>query len=119
MLGKKLLFKNNVKSINIKESDHVYTVMKICDDDEMIKKYQLIQFDTNPPVSPHGSVEDSVTSLKCKTLTKRANTELKSCIQAKEKKEQGHTSTNRVSKKGRKKLAKRVRMIIIIHQIKH
>ncbi|MED6153333.1 hypothetical protein PIB30_100932, partial [Stylosanthes scabra] len=39
MLEMKLLFKINIKSNNIDESDPVYNVMKICEDEDMIKKY--------------------------------------------------------------------------------
>ncbi|MED6147118.1 hypothetical protein PIB30_040970 [Stylosanthes scabra] len=46
----KQLFKVSIKSSNIDEVDLVYPVMKICDDENMIK-YQPIEFDTNPCIS--------------------------------------------------------------------
>ncbi|MED6226632.1 hypothetical protein PIB30_105729, partial [Stylosanthes scabra] len=130
LLGMKILFKLNIKTGNIDKTDHVYPIMKICDAEDMIKKYQPIEFDTNPcdvgasnsvdvsgvavnlesdidtqPIG--GTPEDSITSLKCKTPSKRANSSLKSCIQGKDKKDSGKMSTNRFSKKGQKKPLKR------------
>ncbi|XLR04823.1 hypothetical protein HN51_059695, partial [Arachis hypogaea] len=37
MMDRRLLFKLNVKVSNIKQYDHVYTVMKICDDEEIVE----------------------------------------------------------------------------------
>ncbi|XP_016196227.1 uncharacterized protein LOC107637311 [Arachis ipaensis] len=37
MMDRKLLFKVNVKSSNIRQYDHIYTVMKICDDEKIVK----------------------------------------------------------------------------------
>ncbi|KAL4369989.1 hypothetical protein AHAS_Ahas06G0020900 [Arachis hypogaea] len=37
MMDRKLLFKVNVKAVNIKQYDQVYTVMKICDDEEIVE----------------------------------------------------------------------------------
>ncbi|MED6178239.1 hypothetical protein PIB30_105661, partial [Stylosanthes scabra] len=84
LLGMKILFKLNIKTgvaVNL-ESD----------------------IDTQPI---GGTPEDSITSLKCKTPSKRANSSLKSCIQGKDKKDSGKMSTNRFSKKGQKKPLKR------------
>ncbi|XP_072060410.1 uncharacterized protein [Arachis hypogaea] len=38
MMDRKVLFKINVKSANIKGFDQIYTVMKICDDEDIIEK---------------------------------------------------------------------------------
>ncbi|MED6112849.1 hypothetical protein PIB30_065478 [Stylosanthes scabra] len=139
MLEMKLLFKVNVKASNIKEFDTTYAVMKICDDDEMVKKYQPIDFETNACVTPNDvgasnsvdmsgitvnlesdvdtqpvghSLENSVNSIKSKVPVKKSNDTLKSCIKNLQKKESGQSSTNRFSKKGQKKGVKRVRMIL-------
>ncbi|RYR34961.1 hypothetical protein Ahy_A10g050029 [Arachis hypogaea] len=37
IMDKKLLFKVNVKSSNIRQYDQVYTIMKICDDEEILE----------------------------------------------------------------------------------
>ncbi|XLR23530.1 hypothetical protein S83_051430, partial [Arachis hypogaea] len=37
MMDRRLLFKINVKASNIKQYDHVYTVMKICDDEDIVE----------------------------------------------------------------------------------
>ncbi|MED6112851.1 hypothetical protein PIB30_065480 [Stylosanthes scabra] len=139
MLEMKLLFKVNVKASNIQESDTTYAVMKICDDDEMVKKYQPIGFETNACVTPNDvgasnsvdmsgitvnlesdvdtqpvghSLENSVNSIKSKVPVKKSNDTLKSCIKNIQKKESGQSSTNRFIKKGQKKGVKRVRMIL-------
>lgn len=38
MMDKKVLFKLNVKAANVKQYDPVYTVMKVCDDEDTISK---------------------------------------------------------------------------------
>ncbi|MED6215827.1 hypothetical protein PIB30_001968 [Stylosanthes scabra] len=138
LLEKKLLFKLSVKSSNIDGGDLVYPVSKICDDDDMVQKYQPIEFDTDPCVgspdvkasntmdgsgpvvslgSDHdtqlyvGTGEASVTSIKTKTFSKMTRTSLKPCIQGKDEKDKGQTSTNRFCKKGEKKNVKRARVI--------
>ncbi|MED6154131.1 hypothetical protein PIB30_109057, partial [Stylosanthes scabra] len=138
MLDKKVLFKVNVKSNNIHEADHVYTVMKICDDEDLINKHQPIDFETNSGAAPHdagasnsvdvsgpvvnlesdadtqpttGCGKDSVTSLKEKTPAKRPTSSQKSWSHSGEKRDKGKLSTNRFSKKALTKGAKRARVI--------
>ncbi|RYR16665.1 hypothetical protein HN51_067425 [Arachis hypogaea] len=99
MMDKKLLFKINVKTANINKHDQVYTIMKICDDEDIVEKNCPMEFISNPSdvltengisnsmdvsatvanlKSDNNSqcsvdvVEDSVTSLKCKTPIRRA-----------------------------------------------
>ncbi|XLR35502.1 hypothetical protein S83_063402, partial [Arachis hypogaea] len=48
MMDKKLLFKINVKTANINKHDQVYTIMKICDDEDIIEKNCPMEFISNP-----------------------------------------------------------------------
>ncbi|QHO58144.1 replication protein A 70 kDa DNA-binding subunit A-like [Arachis hypogaea] len=48
MMDKKLLFKLNVKIANINKHDQVYTIMKICDDEDIVEKNCPIEFISNP-----------------------------------------------------------------------
>ncbi|MED6151003.1 hypothetical protein PIB30_078097 [Stylosanthes scabra] len=111
MLEMKLFFKINVKTNNIKEADTVYAVMKICDDDEMVQKYQPPEFEADACVSPNRSLEHSVNSVKSKAAAKKSTSTLNSCIKNMQNNEQGKSSTNRGIKKGQKKGVKRVRVI--------
>ncbi|XLR15270.1 hypothetical protein S83_043208 [Arachis hypogaea] len=95
LLERKLLFKVNVKSSNIKLYDQVYTVMKVCEDDTIFEMHLPNKtFSTVTDTGCSNSVdlsaamvninnlsdsqysvdvvEDSVTSLKCKTPAKIA-----------------------------------------------
>ncbi|XLS91704.1 hypothetical protein HN51_067712 [Arachis hypogaea] len=95
LLERKLLFKVNVKSSNIKLYDQVYTVMKVCEDDTIFEMHLPNKtFSTVTDTGCSNSVdlsatmvninnlsdsqysvdvvEDSVTSLKCKTPAKTA-----------------------------------------------
>ncbi|RYR02651.1 hypothetical protein Ahy_B06g081454 [Arachis hypogaea] len=100
MMDRKLLFKVNIKTANIKQYNQVYTVIKICDDEEIVEMNHSKEMhnatsatitetgysdsidmstvvvnrknDTNSMLSLDG-VEKSVTSLKCKIPAKRAS----------------------------------------------
>ncbi|XP_057739701.1 replication protein A 70 kDa DNA-binding subunit B-like [Arachis stenosperma] len=48
MMDKKLLFKINVKTANINKHDQVYTIMKICDDEDIVEKNCPMEFISNP-----------------------------------------------------------------------
>ncbi|XP_072089044.1 uncharacterized protein [Arachis hypogaea] len=104
MMDRRLLFKLNVKASNIKQYDHVYTVMKICDYEEIVEinhpkavpniaaatltdtgcndsldisaAVVNLHNDTDSKLSVDG-LKDSVTSLKSKTPAKRASVGLK------------------------------------------
>ncbi|KAL4343512.1 hypothetical protein AHAS_Ahas11G0085800 [Arachis hypogaea] len=104
IIDRKLLLKINVKSTNIKQFDQIYTVMKICDDEEIIKKNTQsvlsAELSTNnikggSSNSVHVSrdvvnlkndcdleynldaIEESISSLKCKIPLKRTSNVLK------------------------------------------
>ncbi|QHO19846.1 uncharacterized protein DS421_11g332620 [Arachis hypogaea] len=106
MMDKKLLFKINVKTTNINKHDQVYTIIKICDDEDIVEKNCPMEFISNPfdiltenrisnsmdvsaavanIKSDNNSqcfvdvMEDSVTNLKCKTPTRRALNGGKTC----------------------------------------
>ncbi|XP_020979807.1 uncharacterized protein LOC110272217 [Arachis ipaensis] len=131
MMDRRLLFKINVKASNIKQYDHVYTVMKICDDEDIVEmnhpkpvqnnaSANLIETgcsdsigisavvvnmhnDTESMVSLDG-VEDSVTSLKSKTPAKRAPVGLKQSVHINiDTKDELGFSTNKFSRKAGKR----------------
>ncbi|XP_057746440.1 uncharacterized protein LOC130965700 [Arachis stenosperma] len=131
MMDRKLLFKINVKTANIKQYDQVYTVMKICDDDDLIEKVQSkgvqsipssnitengcsnsidtsanvvnLNTDTDPQLSMD-LVEECVDSIKSKTPAKRTPGCLKSApLILNDIDEEGQFSTNKVNKKGDKR----------------
>ncbi|XP_072059828.1 replication protein A 70 kDa DNA-binding subunit A isoform X1 [Arachis hypogaea] len=127
MMDRRLLFKINVKASNMKQYDHVYTVMKICDDEDIVEmnhpkpvqnnaSANLIETgcsdsigisavvvnmhnDTESMVSLDG-VEDSVTSLKSKTPAKRAPMGLKQSVHVNiDTEDEFGFSTNKFSRK--------------------
>ncbi|XLU34536.1 hypothetical protein S245_070602, partial [Arachis hypogaea] len=53
MMDKKVLFKINVKSANIKQYDPVYTVMRVCDDEDIILKNLPINMPSNQSAHVH------------------------------------------------------------------
>ncbi|XP_057733849.1 uncharacterized protein LOC130949029 [Arachis stenosperma] len=104
MMDRMVLFKINVKSGNIKHYDQIYTVMKVCDDEETLQKNKPQQMDVstsmnitenrgsntlemsghvvnlkndNDPQLTVDSMEDCVESLKYKTPAKRIAGSLK------------------------------------------
>ncbi|XP_057740375.1 replication protein A 70 kDa DNA-binding subunit B-like [Arachis stenosperma] len=128
MMDRMVLFKINVKSGNIKHYDQIYTVMKVCDDEETVAKNKPQQMDVstsmnitenrgsntlemsghvvnlkndNDPQLTVDSMEDCVESLKYKTPAKRIAGSLKygSVVD-----EECQLSTNRFTRKGGKKL---------------
>ncbi|MED6206855.1 hypothetical protein PIB30_030519 [Stylosanthes scabra] len=138
MLDMKLLFKINVKATNIQQTDNVYAVMNICDDDDMIKKHQPADFEDDFIGSPNevgGSnsldasgitvnlesdldtrpigvvLQRSVNNVKSKIAAKKSIATVKSCMKNMQKNEVGQSSTNRITKKGQKKGVKRPRVI--------
>nr|XP_025702539.2 replication protein A 70 kDa DNA-binding subunit A-like [Arachis hypogaea] len=127
MMEKRVLFKINIKEANINQFDHVYTVMKICDDEDIIDKNLPKELSTNLPsnVSEDGCnnyleisenvanlktdcdtessmdvVEECISSLKYKTPSKNITNGLKnSPLSLNEDEEEGQLSTNRFSRK--------------------
>ncbi|RYR59738.1 hypothetical protein Ahy_A05g025686 [Arachis hypogaea] len=51
MIDKKVLFKINVKYANINHRDQVYTIIKMCDDDEIIQKNLPKEMQSNQSIS--------------------------------------------------------------------
>ncbi|XP_020989662.1 uncharacterized protein LOC110276908 [Arachis duranensis] len=108
MMDRRLLFKVNVKASNIRHYDQVYTVMKICDDEEIETDYSdsldvfaaavNLHNDTEFMLSVDG-LEDNVTSLKSKTPAKRAPIGLKHKLAINLDKEDVGFSTNKFSRK--------------------
>ncbi|XP_016168192.1 uncharacterized protein LOC107610695 [Arachis ipaensis] len=107
IIDKKLLLKLNVKFANIKQFVHIYTVMKICDDEEIIEKNTQSVLSTEPftnnteggcsnlvhvsgdvvnlendcdPEYNLDVIEESISSLKCKTPAKRTSQQLEVCL---------------------------------------
>ncbi|RYR25408.1 hypothetical protein Ahy_B02g059129 [Arachis hypogaea] len=96
MMDRIVLFKINVKSGNIKHYDQIYTVMKVCDDEETVAKNKPKQMDENrgsntlemsghvvnlkndnDPQLTVDSMENCVESLKYKIPAKRIADSLK------------------------------------------
>ncbi|XLR57706.1 hypothetical protein S83_008378, partial [Arachis hypogaea] len=77
MMDRRLLFKLNVKASNIKQYDHVYTVMKICDYEEIVEINHPKAVPNIAAATLTDGLKDSVTSLKSKTPAKRASVGLK------------------------------------------
>ncbi|QHO06164.1 Replication protein A 70 kDa DNA-binding subunit E [Arachis hypogaea] len=126
MMDKRVLFKINIKEANINQFDHVYIVMKICDDEDIIDKNLPKELFTNLPsnVSENGCnnyleisgnvanlktdcdiessmdvVEECISSLKYQTPSKRITNVLKnSSPSLDEHEEEGQLSTNRFSR---------------------
>ncbi|QHO40619.1 Replication protein A 70 kDa DNA-binding subunit A [Arachis hypogaea] len=132
MMDRKVLFKINVKSANIKGFDQIYTVMKICDDEDIIEKNMPkeiaeststffteiggnnsldmsenivnIKSDTDPQFTLDG-MEECISTLKCKTPGKRTTSLLNPANQEmNENEDEGQLSTNRGGRKGVKKI---------------
>ncbi|XP_057723394.1 replication protein A 70 kDa DNA-binding subunit B-like [Arachis stenosperma] len=125
IMDRKLLLKINVKSANIKQFDQIYTVMKICDDEEIIEKNTQSVLSAEPSTNTEGgcsnsvhvsadfnlkndcdpeynldAMEESISSLKCKTPLKRTSNILKCGSQfVNETDEDGQLSTNKFSRK--------------------
>ncbi|KAL1308615.1 hypothetical protein AAHE18_17G119500 [Arachis hypogaea] len=130
-MDKRVLFKINVKVANINHYDQVFTVMKICDDDEIIEKNIPVIDTTNPTnnvednecsnsLSFLGNVvnlntdndtqytmdgmEECISNLKYKTPAKRACSRMKPASNGLNHIEnEGQLSTNKFSRKGSKK----------------
>ncbi|RYR69223.1 hypothetical protein Ahy_A03g015759 [Arachis hypogaea] len=68
----------NIKSANIEQYDQVYTVSKVCDDEDIIEKNLPKESNTNSSVNLIDVVEEVVSSLKYKTPAKRALNGVKS-----------------------------------------
>ncbi|XP_057734140.1 uncharacterized protein LOC130949435 [Arachis stenosperma] len=60
IMDRKLLLKINVKSANIKQFDQIYTVMKICDDEEIIEKNTQSVLSAEPSTNTEGGCSNSV-----------------------------------------------------------
>ncbi|QHO57364.1 hypothetical protein HN51_011953 [Arachis hypogaea] len=133
MMDRRLLFKINVKAANISGYDQVFTVMKICDDEEVVDKNLPKNFDGNSSMNMtengcsnsldmFGNItdlntdtdpdaqytmdirEDSITSLKCKTPAKRVTNGFRSgSSSAIQNEDEGQLSTNKFSRKNAKK----------------
>ncbi|XP_057747600.1 uncharacterized protein LOC130966795 [Arachis stenosperma] len=131
IMDKKALFKINVKMANIKQYDQVYTVSKVCDDEELVEKNMPKKMQTNPSTNitkngysnsvdmsghvvnletdtdPHFSMdglEDSVSSGKCKTPAKSASSGINDAVKSlPQHEEEGQFFTNRFSRRVGKK----------------
>ncbi|RYR27779.1 hypothetical protein Ahy_B01g051829 [Arachis hypogaea] len=131
MMDKRVLFKLNVKSGNISQYDPVYTVMRVCDDKDIIEKNTPKEVSTTPTINNtengcsnsidmSGSVvnlntdsdmqpsldvpQECISSLKCKTPAKRSNNgEKGGSPSVNEIEDEGQLSTNRFSRKSGKR----------------
>ncbi|QHO23650.1 uncharacterized protein DS421_12g365350 [Arachis hypogaea] len=130
MMDRKVLFKINVKFANIKGFEQIYTVIKICDDEDIIGKNMPkeiaentstfvteiwgrnsldmsenivnIKSDTNPQFTLDG-MKEYISTLKCKTPGKKTTSLLK--IEGmNENEDEGQLSTNRGGRKGVKRI---------------
>ncbi|XP_052116526.1 uncharacterized protein LOC127746653 [Arachis duranensis] len=77
MMDIMVLFKINVKSGNIKHYDKIYTVMKVCDDEETVAKNKPKQMEVSTSMNITDSMEEYVESLKYNTPAKRIADSLK------------------------------------------
>ncbi|KAL1308614.1 hypothetical protein AAHE18_17G119500 [Arachis hypogaea] len=103
-MDKRVLFKINVKVANINHYDQVFTVMKICDDDEIIEKNIPVIDTTNPTNNVEDGMEECISNLKYKTPAKRACSRMKPASNGLNHIEnEGQLSTNKFSRKGSKK----------------
>ncbi|XLS54114.1 hypothetical protein HN51_003869 [Arachis hypogaea] len=75
MMDKRVFFKINIKEANINQFDHVYTVMKICDDEDIIDKNLPKELSTN--LLSNDVMEECISSLKYQTPSKRITNVLK------------------------------------------
>ncbi|KAL4343791.1 hypothetical protein AHAS_Ahas11G0113700 [Arachis hypogaea] len=122
-------FKINVKVANISGYDQVFTVMKLCDDEEVVDKNLPKNYDgnsqengcsnsvdtfgnitnlntnTNPdPQYTMDAREDFISNLKCKTPIKRVTNCLRSSSSsANQNEDDGQLSRNKFSRKNDKK----------------
>ncbi|XLS50821.1 hypothetical protein HN51_011498 [Arachis hypogaea] len=133
MMDRRLLFKINVKVANISGYDQVFTVMKICDDEEVVDKNLPKNFDGNSSMNMtengcnnsldmFGNItdlntdtdpdaqytmdvrEDSITSLKSKTPAKRVTNGFRSGSSSViQNEDEGQLSTNKFSRKDAEK----------------
>ncbi|XP_052113681.1 replication protein A 70 kDa DNA-binding subunit A-like [Arachis duranensis] len=131
MMDKRVFFKINVKAANINHYDQLFTIMKICDDYEIIEKNIPVIDTTNPAnnVEDNGcsnsldfsenvvnlntdndtqrtmdGMEECISNLKYKTPAKRACSEMKPASNGLNHIEkEGQLSTNKFSRKDSKK----------------
>ncbi|KAL4329176.1 hypothetical protein AHAS_Ahas13G0273900 [Arachis hypogaea] len=129
--GQRLLFKINVKAANISGYDQVFTVMKLCDDEEVVGKNLPKNYNGNSSVNQNGcsnsvdifgsvtnlntdtdpdpqytmdARDDSISSFKYKTPAKRVTNGLRSgSSSANQNEYRGQLSTNKFSRKNAKK----------------
>ncbi|XLR21886.1 replication protein A 70 kDa DNA-binding subunit A-like [Arachis hypogaea] len=132
MMDKKVLFKLNVKAANVKQYDPVYTVMKVCDDEDTISKnLPMTLVDNNTHVVNEAGnnnsfdipgivvnltidndthfnmdfTQECVSSIKFKTPAKRVASGVKvATINLNQDEEEVHHSTNRFTRKLSKKM---------------
>ncbi|XP_016195509.1 uncharacterized protein LOC107636521 [Arachis ipaensis] len=107
MMDKKVLFKINVKSANIKQYDPVYTVMKEadCSNSIDVSSNVVAIISDNDPELTLDSMEECMSSLKFKTPAKRAVGGSKpGLINVSNLEDEGQLSTNKFNRKGAKKL---------------
>ncbi|KAL4343056.1 hypothetical protein AHAS_Ahas11G0040200 [Arachis hypogaea] len=104
MMDKRVLFKLNVKSGNISQYDPVYTVMRVCDDKDIIEKNTPKEVSTTPTINNTDVPQECISSLKCKTPAKRSNNgEKGGSPSVNEIEDEGQLSTNRFSRKSGKR----------------
>ncbi|QHO57582.1 uncharacterized protein DS421_3g83450 [Arachis hypogaea] len=111
--GQRLLFKINVKAANISGYDQVFTVMKLCDDEEngcsnsvdIFGSVTNLNTDINPdPQYTMDARDDSISSFKYKIPAKRVTNGLRfGSSSANQNKDGGQLSTNKFSQKNAKK----------------
>ncbi|PHT49838.1 hypothetical protein CQW23_09585 [Capsicum baccatum] len=115
LLQRKFIFKVIVKNENIQNHDEVYSVVKILDDEDLIKKYSHNEYDTS---SDHDftnskelyaeknykeSIEDSEMSTSLKTYAKRNRSSKKDKSIIVDEIVHGQLSSNKIHKGAKKK----------------
>ncbi|KAL4337825.1 hypothetical protein AHAS_Ahas12G0148900 [Arachis hypogaea] len=106
IMDRKLLLTINVKSSNIKQFDQIYTVMKICDDEEIIEKNTQSMLSGEPSTNnTEGGCSNSVHVSGDVNLKNDCDPEYNLCGSqfVNETDENGQLSTNKFSRKGCKR----------------
>ncbi|MED6184664.1 hypothetical protein PIB30_049683 [Stylosanthes scabra] len=131
MIYRRLLFRIYVKNVHVKGIDNVYSVAAICDDEDIVNMNFPNDFEIGTPITDTdngcsnevnedsgvvtpmqnneadailGMMDESITSLKCKSTGKRSAASMKHCANLHQEQEaEGQNSTNRNSRKGMKR----------------
>ncbi|MED6119951.1 hypothetical protein PIB30_016541 [Stylosanthes scabra] len=101
MLERRLLFKINTKSTDISQRDRVYTVLNICDDEDVVESNHPKETTEDASLTNN----DAATSVRYKTPAAKNNSgEMRSGDNfIDDQKEKDQLSTNKFSKKGVKR----------------